>query len=79
MLEPTTLLARHHHCPGAHADILRHAGSLHGVPDVWKTVCLRAFLPVVAERRDDAIAARKRLFQLLLVVQIRPVGLVQIP
>ena len=70
-LEPPTLLARHHHRSGAHADILGHAGSLHGVPDVRKIVRLRTFLPVVAECRDDAIAARKRLLQLLLFIQLR--------
>ena len=64
------LLARHHHRSGAHADILCHAGSLHGVPDVREVVRLRTLLPVVAERRDDAIAAGKRLLQLLLLIQL---------
>ena len=57
--------------PGAHADILCHAGSLNGVPDVREVVRLRTLLPVVAERRDDAIAVRKRLLQLLLFIQLR--------
>lgn len=70
-LETPRLLARHHHRSGAHADILCHAGSLHGVPDVREVVRFRTLLPVVAERRDDAIAARKRLLQLLLFIQLR--------
>ncbi len=67
-LETPTLLTRHHHRTGAHADVLCNAGGLHGVPDVREVVRLRALLPVVAERRDDAIAARKRLLQSLLFI-----------
>jgi len=70
-LETPRLLARHHHRSGGHADVLCHAGSLHGVPDVREVVRLRTLLPVIAERRDDAIAACERLAQLLLVIQLR--------
>jgi hypothetical protein len=48
-LEPSRLLARHQHRTGSHADILCHAGSLHGAPDVGEIVRLGTLLPVVAK------------------------------
>ena len=70
-LEAPALLARHHHSSGAHADVFCHAGRFHRVPDVREVVRLGTLLPVVAERRNDAIAARKSLLQLLLFIQLR--------
>jgi len=71
-LETPRLLARHHHRSGAHANILCHAGSLHGVPDVREVVRLRTLLPVVAERRDDAKTVEGTLRRRSTTVRHRP-------